>query len=254
MKAIILGTGTSQGIPVIGCNCQVCKSKDKKDKRLRTSIWVSSEETSLIIDTSPDFRYQMLKWGITQIDAILFTHEHNDHTAGLDDIRPYNFMQKKDMPFYGLPRVLNGLKSRFSYVFTGGAYPGAPRATCHYLHPFETVNIGDIKIEAIPVMHGNLPILGYRFGRFAFITDASQLSEKAIQHLQGLDTLVINALQKIPHHSHYNLDECLEIIKIINPQKTFISHVSHTMGLVADWEKLLPKNVFPAFDGLQIEW
>lgn len=253
MRVTILGTGTSQGVPVIGCDCEVCLSDDPRDDRLRTSVLIEIDGTNILIDTSPDLRQQMLRYQVSHIDAILYTHEHNDHVIGFDDIRPFNFKQKMDLPFYGMPRVLDDIKDRFKYVFGDSPYPGAPRATLHYLRdamPFDVMGVGLIPIE---VMHGGLPIFGYRVGDFTFITDASYINEDNIEKIKGTKVLIINALRKEKHPSHFKLSEALDVIAKVAPDQAYITHVGHTMGLTKSWEKEIPENVFPAFDGLVIE-
>lgn len=252
MKITLLGTGTSQGIPVIGCACEACVSDDVRDDRLRSGVAIQSGDTNVIIDTGPDLRQQMLKLGIRHLDGILYTHEHNDHVAGLDDIRPFNFMQERDMPFYGHPRVLAEIKERFAYVFKENPYPGAPSATLNEISAGQEFSIGGLDIRAIDVMHGQLPILGYRFGDFSFITDASFLSEESMAHLAGSEVVVISALRREKHHSHYTLGEAIEVIHKLKPRAAYLTHISHKMGVTKEWEKELPENIFPAYDGLEI--
>ncbi len=251
MKITLLGTGTSQGVPVIGCHCKVCQSDNFKDKRLRTAAMIEWEQHRLIIDCGPDFRMQMLRAGVDFIDGICFTHEHADHTAGLDDIRPLYFRQKKPIPIYGLPRVLDDLQRRFSYIFTQkNRYPGAPRVAEHPLQPHHTFKIGDQVIETLPVMHGSLPILGYKIHNFAYITDAKTIPESTYKALQNLDLLVINALHHKEHKTHLNLKEALELIAHLKPKQAVLTHVSHYMGLYDEVSKNLPNNVQLGYDGL----
>lgn len=252
MKITLLGTGTSQGIPVVGCNCNVCLSSDPRDNRLRSGALVEVGDINILIDTGPDLRYQMLRAKVSRIDAILYTHEHNDHIIGLDDIRPFNFAQKIDMPLYAMPRVAKELEDRFGYVFAENQYPGLPRAILHRIVGFEAFEICGSIIQPIDVMHGNLPILGYRIGDFAFITDASYLNEESVQKLVGVKVLVVNALQRKGHHSHFTLDQALDLIARVSPDRAYLTHLSHKMGLTSEWEKELPKNVFPGYDGLEI--
>lgn len=252
MKITLLGTGTSQGIPVIGCRCEACRSDDVRDDRLRSGVLIESDGTNILIDTGPDLRQQMLKAKISHLNAVLYTHEHNDHVAGLDDIRPFNFIQKIDMPFYGLPRVLSDIKRRFSYVFSENPYPGSPSAILHNIVEGKSFLVDKVEVLPIGVMHGNLPILGFRVGDFAFITDASFLSEESKDLLRGVKVLVISALQREEHHSHYTLSEAIEVIQELQIEKAFLTHISHRMGATKNWEKELPENVFSAYDGLEI--
>jgi len=253
MKITLLGTGTSQGVPVIACDCKVCQSDDKKDKRLRTAVMIEWNEHRLIIDCGPDFRTQMLRENVKKTDGILFTHEHADHTAGLDDIRPLYFKQNKPVPIYGLPRVIEDLKKRFDYIFTEeNRYPGAPRVAENMLEPHQIFKLGNQSIEALPVMHGQLPILGYRIANFAYITDAKTLPESTLQKLKNIDLLVINALHHKVHKTHLNLKEALDVVNIIQPKKTILTHISHHMGLYKEIANSLPDNVFLGYDGMKI--
>ncbi|WP_277631597.1 MBL fold metallo-hydrolase [Avrilella dinanensis] len=254
MKIYFLGTGTSQGIPVIGCNDEVCKSNDIRDKRLRTSVFVDWDNVIFQIDCGPDFRQQMLRSECPHIDALLFTHEHADHTAGIDDIRPFCFMKKGFMDVYGLPRVLQNLQNRFDYAFaTENRYPGAPALAPREIEAEKPFCIKGKTVMPINVMHGNLPILGYRFDKLAYLTDVKTLSDETLNRLQGLDILVINALRIKEHPTHNNLSAALEYIQKINPKKAYLTHIGHELGLHEKVEKELPENVFLAYDNLQIE-
>lgn len=251
MKVTFLGTGTSQGVPVIGCACTVCNSLDFRDKRLRSSVHIQVGKLSLVIDTGPDFRSQILRAGITSLDAVIFTHEHKDHTAGLDDIRPFNFMQQKDMPIFGRSQVLDQIKQEFSYIFTGKRYPGVPQV--------ETVEINDeqfviegVTITPIPVMHYKLPILGFRIGDFTYITDANYIPEESLKLIEGTEVLVLNALQKQAHISHFTLGEAVEMAKKIGAKQTYFTHVSHRLGLHHAIDRELPEGIALAYDGLQL--
>ncbi|MDF1698004.1 MAG: MBL fold metallo-hydrolase [Saprospiraceae bacterium] len=252
MKITLLGTGTSQGIPVIGCNCEACLSEDRRDDRLRSGVLVQSDGVNILIDTGPDLRQQLLGVPIRHLNAVLYTHEHNDHVAGLDDIRPFNFIQRIDMPFYGLQRVLDNIERRFSYVFEKNPYPGAPRASLHAIHSGESFQVENLNITPIEVMHGTLPILGYRFGDFAFITDASLISEENKELLKGTKVMVLSALQREDHHSHFTLQEAIDLIQELKIEKGYLTHISHRMGKTIEWEKDLPENIFPSFDGLEL--
>jgi phosphoribosyl 1,2-cyclic phosphate phosphodiesterase len=252
LRITFLGTGTSQGVPVIGCSCEVCQSIDFRNKRLRTSINIEIENQSFVIDTGPDFRQQMLRERVKRIDAVLFTHAHRDHTAGLDDVRAYNFLQNMDMPIFGTRPVLDQLRLEYAYAFAEKYYPGIPRLTLNEIGeaPFK---INTIEIQPLPVFHMKLPVLGFRFENFSYITDANRIPEETFLKLRGTETLVINALQREAHVSHFNLHEALEMIKLIKPTKAFITHISHKLGLHADVSEELPEGVALAYDGLQLQ-
>jgi phosphoribosyl 1,2-cyclic phosphate phosphodiesterase len=251
LKVTFLGTGTSQGVPVIGCTCEVCRSIDFRDKRLRTSILIEISDQSFIIDTGPDFRQQMLREQVRRIDAVIFTHAHRDHTAGLDDVRAYNFMQQMDMPVYGTPQVLEQLKIEYAYAFAKEYYPGIPRLT---LNPIDgtSFSVNGISFIPLPVMHLQMPVLGFRVENFSYITDANYIPPETIEKLKGTETLVLNALQREQHISHFNLSEALAMVETIKPAHTYFTHISHKLGLHADVAKELPDHVSLAFDGLQL--
>ena len=252
MKVYFLGTGTSQGIPVIGSNHSVCKSEDKKDTRLRVSVWISWNENSVVIDCGPDFRQQMLKSHCQKIDAILFTHEHSDHTAGLDDIRPF-FFKQGNIPIYGHHRVLENLKKRFEYIFEiENKYPGAPSVTSIEVSNNMPFTINHSTIIPINVMHGNLQVFGYRIQDFAYLTDVKTVDDVEILKLKGLKVLIINALREEPHGTHFNLQEALDFITLVQPEKAYLTHISHLLGFHEEVQKALPKNVFLAYDNLEI--
>ena len=253
LQVTLLGTGTSQGIPVIGCSCVTCRSSDPRDKRLRSSLRISSEQTHVVIDTGPDFRQQMLQWGPPKLDAVVFTHEHNDHIAGLDDIRPYYFRQRCPIPLYGLPRVLDNIQKRFDYLFFNTSYPGIPSVHLHELTPYATVRIGDIALLPLTVYHGQLPILGFKIGNLAYLTDVKSIPDETLAHLHGLDTLILNALQPSPHHSHLSLQEALQWIDELKPRRAFLTHLSHHLGPHRDLHSQLPPHIAPAYDGLTID-
>ena len=250
MKVYFLGTVTSQGIPVIGSQHPVNKSTDYKDKRLRVSVWIEWDNLSFVIDCGPDFRQQMLACNCQHIDAIFFTHEHSDHTAGLDDIRPF-FFKQGEIPIYAHNRVLKNLEKRFDYIFeTENKYPGAPGVM-----PIEVINNQNILIankEIIPVnvMHGNLQVFGFRFDNFAYLTDVKEVSEIEIEKLKGLDVLVVNALREESHPTHFNLQEALDFIKIVQPKKAYLTHISHVLGFHEEVQQKLPENVYLAYDNL----
>jgi phosphoribosyl 1,2-cyclic phosphate phosphodiesterase len=251
LKITFLGTGTSQGVPVIGCDCEVCKSVDFRDKRLRTSIHLEVNDKSFIIDSGPDFRQQVLRERITKLDALIFTHEHKDHTAGMDDIRSYNFHQQKNMPIYGTKKVLDQIKKEFSYAFTEFKYPGVP-----LIDPIEIENkpfeIEGIVFCPIEVQHFKLPVFGYRINDFTYITDANSISGQELKKIAGSKIIVLNALQKTEHISHFTFDEAVNLLKELKPEKAFLIHLSHRMGLHKDVEKELPDFIRIAYDGLKI--
>lgn len=249
MKITILGTGTSQGIPIVGCPCAVCKSTNPKDKRLRVSVHIETDNgINLLIDSSPDLRQQLLANNITKIDALLITHEHNDHMIGLDDLRPINFIQGKEMPLYALPRVINEIESRFKYIFTPNPYPGAPRITTIPIENDELL-ISDEDITCIHLMHGPLPILGFRIGDFAYLTDIKTIDPVEKLKLKGVKVLITSALRKKEHFAHMNLEEALKFIETIGPDSAYLTHMGHQLGFHDELLDSLPANVFPAFDG-----
>lgn len=251
-KFTFLGTGTSQGVPVIGCECEVCQSSNPKDKRLRAAGLISYNDHRIAIDAGPDFRQQMLAQKMKSLDAILLTHEHNDHVIGLDDIRPFYFIQEKDIPVYGLERVLTEVKERFAYFFLENPYPGVPRIAMNLITKDTPITISGLLIQPIEVMHGEMPILGYRFDDLVYITDAKKISYTETKKIIGCKTLIINALHHDLHHSHFNLDEALELIDKVKPKRAWITHLSHIMGEHDKIESGLPPNVRLAYDGLSI--
>lgn len=251
-QIIFLGTGTSQGVPVIGCTHPVCLSNNAKDKRLRASVMIRYQGKNILIDCGPDFRQQMLRENLDHVDAILITHEHNDHIIGLDDVRPLNFKSGKDMPIYGLPRVLKEIKMRFPYAFAQNKYPGTPS------FDLRTVNdtsffIDDIEIIPLQVLHGKLPILGYRIGNLAYMTDIREIPDETLLQLNGLDILVIDALRIEPeHHSHLTLQQAMAYAKKIQPKATYFIHMNQYIGFHDEVEKELPANMHLAYDGLRV--
>jgi phosphoribosyl 1,2-cyclic phosphate phosphodiesterase len=253
VRVTFLGTGTSQGIPVIACKCEVCLSNNPKDKRLRSSVLIQTEDASFVIDTGPDFRQQMLREKVQRLDAVVFTHEHKDHTAGLDDIRAFNFHQQKDMPLYGTSKVLNQLKTEFAYIFAEKRYPGIPQVELHEITKDSYFKIQDTKVMPIEVFHHHLPVLGFRIGNFTYITDANYIATEEIAKIYGSKVLVLNALQKADHLSHFNLQQALEMAAHIGAEQTFLTHLSHRMGLHDEVAKELPPNVHIAYDGLVLE-
>ena len=249
MKITLLGTGTSQGIPVMGCGCEVCVSTNPKDQRLRTSVLLEIADKNILIDCGPDFRQQMLRLNVQHIDAVLITHEHQDHIAGLDELRSYIFKQNKPMPIYAEERVVTNIKYRFPYAFSKNPYPGAPTFAMHHIRSGD-LHIEGVEVEAIRVQHGKLPILGFRFGNFAYLTDLNGIPEESMALLQNLDVLVLDALHHRPHHSHYNVHQALEVIDELKPEKAYLTHISHDMGLHDDMNHQLPENVELGYDGL----
>lgn len=253
MKITFLGTGTSQGIPVIACKCATCTSVNPQDKRLRTSVFVESADSNLCIDVGPDFRQQMLANNIDKLDAVLLTHEHNDHMIGADDLRPFNFKQKKDMPIFGEERVLTEVRQRFKYAFNPHGYPGIPKFLLNPIQAQDVFDVNDVEVQPIRILHGKLPILGYKIDNFAYLTDVKTIPEAEFSKLENLDVVVLNALRKRDHHSHLTLDEALEMASKIGAEKTFLTHFSHDLGPVEEWSDELPSGVYPAYDGLVLE-
>lgn len=251
MEVLILGTGTSQGIPVIGCTCEVCSSSDTKDKRLRSSIFISHKGTNILIDAGPDFRQQLLREGINKLDAIILTHEHQDHIGGLDDVRAFNYMTKLPMEIYAEKLVLQAIQREFSYVFSENNYPGIPQLHLNTISE-ETFNIGELRIQPIRVFHYELPILGFRIDDLIYITDANYIEDKELLKLENSNLFIINALRKKKHISHFSLDEAIEIIKICKPKQALFTHISHHMGLHEEINLELPKDYKLAFDGQKI--
>ncbi len=251
MRVTFLGTGTSQGVPPIGCDSPVCLSDNPKDKRLRSSIFLEVNGKKLVIDTGPDFRYQMIRAGINDVDAILFTHEHRDHTAGLDDIRPINFRKKKKIPVFLSNNVLTSFKQQYSYFFMENPYPGIPELDFKIIAN-SSFNFEGIEIIPIQVMHYKLPVFGFRIGNFAYITDANYISEKEKVKLKGADILVLNALRRESHISHFTLDEATKIALEIGAKQTYFTHMSHQIGLHDEVCDELPKGIDLAYDGLNL--
>lgn len=252
MKVTFLGTGTSQGIPIIGSDHPVCLSSNPKDKRLRVSVLVEWEGSNILIDCGPDFRMQMLANNVSHIDAILYTHEHNDHTIGLDDIRPF-FFRQGDIPIFAHKRVVESLKKRFEYIFQSeNKYPGAPGVSVNEIinKPFK---FRDLLIIPVNVMHNRLQVFGFRLKDFAYLTDVKTIEPMEAEKIKGVKVLVINALRKEKHHSHLSLGEALDFIKKIGPTRAYITHISHQMGFHDEVQKELPENVFLAYDNLKIE-
>lgn len=252
MRITFLGTGTSQGIPVIGSNHPVCLSEDHKDKRLRVSVLLSWSDYSFVIDCGPDFRQQMLTHEVSKLDGILFTHEHADHTAGIDDIRPF-FFRQGDIPIYAHERVITSLKQRFDYIFAdANRYPGAPAVEVNLVEKDKPFKIGDTMVMPIEAQHNRLPVLGYRINDFTYLTDVKTIADEELEKIKGSQVLVVNALREEPHHSHFNLREAISFSEKVGAPKTYFTHISHLLGFHKDVEKKLPKGVLLAYDNLVV--
>lgn len=251
MEFTFLGTGTSQGVPIIACQCAVCQSTDSKDKRLRTAGMIQSATTTIVIDTGPDFRQQMLREKVQKLDAVVFTHQHKDHVAGLDDVRAFNYLQKRDMPLYANEETIERLKEEFSYAFSTDEYPGVPKLRINQIEA-ASFQIGDIDLQPIPVWHKDMKVLGFRIGSFAYITDANRIPESSMQLLEGVEILVLNALRRTPHYSHFTLEEAIEVATRIGPRQAYFTHISHLLGSHTEVSAELPDWISLAYDGLTI--
>jgi phosphoribosyl 1,2-cyclic phosphate phosphodiesterase len=252
VKITFLGTGTSQGVPVIACDCKTCQSEDYRDKRLRTSLLLETEGLTLLFDAGPDFRQQMLREKVQKLDAILLTHEHKDHVAGLDDVRAFNYKSQDAIDIYSEERVLKAVRKEYAYVFSEFQYPGIPRMRLNAIDDRSFV-IKGVEIVPVRAFHYRLPLYGFRTGNFAYITDANYIPEESKERLYGVKYLVINALRKEKHISHFSLREAMDFIREISPKKAFITHISHQMGCYADVSKELPPEIMLAYDGLSIQ-
>ena len=247
-----LGTGTSSGVPVIGCRCAVCTSTDRRDARLRTAAMVSFAGQNVVIDAGPDFRQQMLRAKVDDVAAILFTHEHNDHVAGLDDVRPLNFQHKRPMPIYATPSVQADLQARFAYAFSENPYPGAPSLAFFTIFKNKKFEISNMEIEPIEVLHGRgMTVLGFRFGDLTYITDCKSIENEELKKITGSRFLILNALHHKEHHAHLTLEQAVALAKSLDAERTFFTHISHNMGKYAYINPTLPKNMQLAFDGLR---
>lgn len=251
-RITFLGTGTSQGVPIIGCECEVCQSEDSKDKRLRTSILVEIGDLKVVVDSGPDFRYQMLRENVKRLDAIVFTHEHKDHVAGTDDIRAFNFINQSPLDIYANKAVETALKRDFFYAFDPKIKGGVPKMNIINIDRDE-FQVGDVKWLPLPVMHGKMEVLGFRIGDFAYITDVKEISEETFAKIEGVKVLIISALRKFEHPTHMALHEVLDVIERVGPDAAYLTHMSHLMGLHNDLEAELPEGVHAGFDGLVIE-
>ncbi|MCB0513456.1 MAG: MBL fold metallo-hydrolase [Bacteroidetes bacterium] len=252
MKFTFLGTGTSQGVPVITCHCKVCQSINKKDKRTRSSLLIQSDKTTIVIDTGPDFRYQMLRTKVEDLDAIVYTHGHKDHVAGLDDIRPFNYRLNKTISVYAESLVQDVLRREFAYIFAENKYPGVPQIDVHTIDE-KVFAVQDIHFIPIRAMHKDMPVLGFRVGGFTYITDANFIAESELEKIKGTEVLVLNALRREPHYSHFSLSEAIELAQKIKAKQTYFTHISHHLGLYQEVNQELPENIQLAYDGLTID-
>ncbi len=252
MKITFLGTGTSQGVPVIACDCNTCLSEDKRDVRLRTSLLIEKDGTVLVIDAGPDFRQQMLRENVRKLDSIILTHEHKDHISGMDDVRAFNYKSQDAIDIYGEDRVLRAIKNEYSYVFSELKYPGIPKMRLHTITD-NSFDVNGIEIIPIRVLHYRLPVYGFRIGNLAYITDANSIPVESKKKLLGVKYLVINALRKEKHISHFSLDEAVSFVKDISPDRAYITHISHQMGRYADVSPELEDGIILAYDGLSFE-
>jgi phosphoribosyl 1,2-cyclic phosphate phosphodiesterase len=246
-----LGTGTSSGVPMIACECEVCRSTDPKDKRLRSSILVESAKTRFVVDTTPDFRYQMLRQQVKHLDAVLFTHPHKDHIAGLDDVRAYNFHQEQPMPIYANQMTIDALMREFAYAFADKKYPGVPNLELNSIG-MESFFIGDIPVQPILVWHLKMPVFGFRFGDFTYITDANRIEENEKEKIKGSKVMVLNALRKEKHISHYTLDEATALVEELKVPEAYFTHISHQLGKHENVESDLPEGIHLGYDGLKL--
>jgi phosphoribosyl 1,2-cyclic phosphate phosphodiesterase len=249
-KFTFLGTGTSQGVPIIGCQCDICLSNHPKDKRLRTSVLIESETTTVVIDSGPDFRQQLLREDVRKLDGLIFTHSHKDHVAGMDDIRAFNYLQNKPVDVYATLFTQSVLKREFEYVFNNASYPGVPQLNLHTISKETVIRIGDIELQPIEVMHYKMPVLGFRIKNLTYITDANAIDEHELQKIVGSDILVLNALRRESHISHFTLDEAIAISTKLNPKQTYFTHISHQLGKHQDVDAELPAGINLAYDTL----
>lgn len=251
MKITFLGTGTSQGVPVIACNCEVCLSKNPKDKRFRTSIMIEDKGKVIVIDTGPDFRQQMLRANVQQLDAVVFTHEHKDHVAGLDDVRAFNFKQQKDMEVFATEQVQTALKREFYYAFEAKKYPGVPHLNLNTITDSK-FNVGELELIPINVWHYKMPVKAFRIGNFTYITDANKIEDEELEKIKGSEVIVINALRKTDHISHFKLSEAIELLQELKPKKAYLTHISHLLGKHNEVQKELPDFIQIAWDSLEL--
>lgn len=252
MKITFLGTGTSQGVPFIGCDCPVCTSADKRNDRLRTSVWIETPEASVVIDSGPDFRQQMLRYNVRRLDAIVFTHGHKDHVAGMDDVRAYNFHDKKAMNVYADLNTQEVLKREFQYVFQEPNYPGIPQVDLNTINGDNSFKINELKFNPIKVLHYKMEVLGFRIGDFTYITDANYISPEQLDKAKGSKVLVLNALRHEAHPSHFTLKEAIDVATTVGAENTYFTHISHQLGLHDEVEATLPQGMHLAYDGLTL--
>jgi len=251
MKITVLGTGTSQGVPVVACDCKVCSSKNPKDKRLRTAILVETSVNSIVIDAGPDFRQQMLRENVKKVNAVFITHNHKDHTGGLDDVRAFNWILKQPMEVFARQNVLKSIKKDFDYAFEEEKYPGVPQINLNTIEnkPF---SVNGEEILPIDALHAQLPVFGFRMGDFSYLTDANFLTDEELDKMKGSKYIIINALRKEKHYSHFNVEEAVDLLQYLKPEKGFLTHISHQMGLHEEINKELPPGIELAYDGLKL--
>jgi phosphoribosyl 1,2-cyclic phosphate phosphodiesterase len=251
LKVTFLGTGTSIGVPVITCDCPVCISSDPRDKRLRTSVMIETRGYAFVIDCGPDFRIQMLRENVANLDAVIFTHEHRDHIAGLDDVRAFNYVLNKKIDIYGTPQVMEAIRIEFPYIFSDARYFGAPQLTIHPIHeqPFQ---IHGIEFIPIRVLHEKLPVTGFRIGDFTYITDASFIADEELEKIRGSRVIVLNALRNSKHVSHFSVGEAVAILQSLKPEAAYLTHLSHFVGLHEEVNRKLPEGIELAYDGLSL--
>lgn len=252
MKVVVLGSGTSQGVPVIACDCHVCMSEDPKDDRLRTSVMFSVNGENYVIDSGPDFRQQMLREKVQSLRGLIFTHEHKDHVAGMDDVRAFNFKERRDMEVFASTQVQEALRREFHYIFGGNTYPGIPKVNLNTIeNKVFNLPCGEA-VTPIHVLHYKMPVFGFRIRNFSYVTDAKTIADEEIEKLKGSEVLIVNALRREEHISHFTKDEALALIEKVKPKKAYLTHISHMFGTQEEIEKELPENVFVAYDGLEI--